>query len=167
MLVPIVVEQTGRGERSYDIYSRLLQDRIIILGSPIDDNVASVIVAGESYGQGSSREHAALCPMYLGVRAVVAKSIERIHAANLVNFGIIPFSFADPADFDAIEAGDELALDGIAEAIAGDGVATAFNARTGRSFKVKTALSERQKAIILAGGLMAQRAASSTAATAR
>ncbi|MBQ7667098.1 MAG: aconitate hydratase [Kiritimatiellae bacterium] len=129
--------------------------------------VASVIVAGESYGQGSSREHAALCPMYLGVRAVVAKSIERIHAANLVNFGIIPFSFADPADFDAIEAGDELALDGIAEAIAGDGVATAFNARTGRSFKVKTALSERQKAIILAGGLMAQRAASSTAATAR
>ena len=65
----------------------------------------NVIVAGESYGQGSSREHAALCPMYLGVKAVMAKSFERIHAANLVNFGILPLTFADPADYDRVDAG--------------------------------------------------------------
>ncbi len=74
----------------------------------------TVIVAGESYGQGSSREHAALCPMYLGVKAVVAKSIERIHAANLVNFGILPLTFADPGDYDAIQQGDEVELPDVA-----------------------------------------------------
>ena len=79
--------------------------------------VANVIVAGESYGQGSSREHAALCPMYLGVKAVIAKSIERIHRANLINFGIVPFEFEDPADYDAIEQGDGLTLDGIRSAV--------------------------------------------------
>ena len=121
--------------------------------------VGNVIVAGESYGQGSSREHAALCPMYLGVRAVVAKSIERIHAANLVNFGIVPFIFEDPADFDAVEAGDALRFPDLAAAVAGDGVATVENKRTGRTFRVKASLTDRQQAILLAGGLMAQRAA--------
>ena len=123
--------------------------------------VGNVIVAGESYGQGSSREHAALCPMYLGVRAVLAKTIERIHAANLVNFGIVPFLFEDPADYDALEAGDELVLPDLAAAVAGSGEATVENKRTGKSFKVRATLTDRQKAILLAGGLMAQRKADS------
>ncbi|MBR1836523.1 MAG: aconitate hydratase [Kiritimatiellae bacterium] len=120
------------------------------------EGVGNVIVAGESYGQGSSREHAALCPMYLGVRAVVAKSVERIHAANLVNFGIVPFIFEDPADFDSLEAGDALEMPDIAAAVAGDGRATVVDGRTGKSFKVRADLTERQKDILLAGGLMAK-----------
>ena len=115
--------------------------------------VANVIVAGESYGQGSSREHAALCPMYLGVRAVIAKSIERIHRANLINFGIVPFEFEDPADYDAIEQGDGLMLDGIRSAVEGDGVFVVKGAK--RSFKVVARLSDREKRLLLCGGLLA------------
>ena len=115
--------------------------------------VANVIVAGESYGQGSSREHAALCPMYLGVKAVIAKSIERIHRANLINFGIVPFEFEDPADYDAIEQGDGLTLDGIRSAVEGDGVLVVKGAR--RSFKVVARLSDREKRLLLCGGLLA------------
>ena len=115
--------------------------------------VANVIVAGESYGQGSSREHAALCPMYLGVKAVIAKSIERIHRANLINFGIVPFEFEDPADYDAIEQGDGLTLDGIRSAVGGDGVLVVKGAR--RSFKVVARLSDREKRLLLCGGLLA------------
>lgn len=115
--------------------------------------VANVIVAGESYGQGSSREHAALCPMYLGVKAVIAKSIERIHRANLINFGIVPFEFEDPADYDAIEQGDGLTLDGIRSAVEGDGVLVVKGAK--RSFKVVARLSDREKRLLLCGGLLA------------
>ena len=75
-----------------------------------EKGLANVIVAGESYGQGSSREHAALCPMYLGVKAVVAKSIERIHRANLINFGIVPFTFVNAKDYDLVKAGDVLTM---------------------------------------------------------
>ena len=113
---------------------------------------ANVIVAGESYGQGSSREHAALCPMYLGVKAVLAKSIERIHRANLVNFGIVPFLFDDPAAYDAISAGDELAFPDVRAAVAGDGRATVKVGK--RTFSVTAALSAREKQILLAGGLL-------------
>lgn len=115
--------------------------------------VANVIVAGESYGQGSSREHAALCPMYLGVKAVIAKSIERIHRANLINFGIVPFEFEDPADYDAIEQGDSLTLDGIRSALEGDGALVVKGAK--RSFKVVARLSDREKRLLLCGGLLA------------
>lgn len=115
--------------------------------------VANVIVAGESYGQGSSREHAALCPMYLGVKAVIAKSIERIHRANLINFGIVPFEFEDPADYDAIEQGDGLTLDGIRSALEGDGVLLVKGAK--RSFRVVARLSDREKRLLLCGGLLA------------
>ena len=114
--------------------------------------LANVIVAGESYGQGSSREHAALCPMYLGVKAVVAKSIERIHRANLINFGIVPFAFADAADYDRLAAGDRLELKGVRAAVAGDGRLT-VKAPAGEIELVAT-LSEREKAILLAGGLL-------------
>ena len=118
-----------------------------------DQGLANVIIAGESYGQGSSREHAALCPMYLGVKAVVAKSIERIHRANLINFGIIPFTFADAKDYDKIKAGDKLEIKGLKAAIEGDGTAVLKTAKG--AITVKTSLSDREKHLILCGGLLA------------
>lgn len=118
---------------------------------------ANVIVAGESYGQGSSREHAALCPMYLGVKAIIAKSIERIHRANLINFGIVPFVFVNPKDYDKIAAGAAVELKGLREAVAGDGVLTATI--DGKRVEIKTTLSPREKSLILAGGLLASLAA--------
>ena len=118
--------------------------------------LANVIVAGESYGQGSSREHAALCPMYLGVKAVIAKSIERIHRANLINFGIVPFVFADPKDYDRLSAGDTLALTGIRAAVEGDGMMKVEKTGGGReTITVKTSLSDREKHLLLCGGLLA------------
>lgn len=120
-----------------------------------DAGKANVIIAGESYGQGSSREHAALCPMYLGVRAVIAKSIERIHRANLINFGIVPFVFADPRDYDHVSRGDLLAIEGLRAAIASDGHATVRNLSNNSTFDVTTELSDRQKRLLLAGGLLA------------
>ena len=119
-----------------------------------DAGIATVIVAGESYGQGSSREHAALCPMYLGVRAVVAKSIERIHFANLINFAIVPFAFENPADYDRIDQGDDVTIEGLADAIRGDGHAVLHDATKGLDIPLVTTLTDRQKAILLAGGLM-------------
>ena len=116
--------------------------------------LANVIVAGESYGQGSSREHAALCPMYLGVKAVIAKSIERIHRANLINFGIVPFVFDDPRDYEKIKQGDALSLNGIRAAIEGDGVLT-VGAAKGARIKVRAKLSGREKHLLLCGGLLA------------
>ncbi|MGN0844587.1 MAG: aconitate hydratase [Kiritimatiellia bacterium] len=122
-----------------------------------DAGIGNIIVAGDSYGQGSSREHAALCPMFLGVRAVLAKTIERIHAANLINFGVIPFLFEDGSDYDGLEKDDPLFFEGLAEALRTTGVATVCNGRTGRKFRVRCVLSDRQREILLAGGLMAQR----------
>ena len=118
-----------------------------------EKGLANVIVAGESYGQGSSREHAALCPMYLGVKAVVAKSIERIHRANLINFGIVPFVFEQAKDYDLIAAGDALTIDGIRSAVEGDG--RAVLKAGGKSIAVKTSLSDRERHLILCGGLLA------------
>ncbi|MHC1686843.1 MAG: aconitate hydratase [Methanothrix sp.] len=113
----------------------------------------NIIVAGQSYGQGSSREHAALCPMYLGVKAVLAKSIERIHAANLVNFGIIPFSFADESNYDTFAGGEEIRVSDIRRALQqGDDVVKATVA--GREMLLKMSLSKRQRDILLAGGLL-------------
>jgi len=119
------------------------------------EGLASAIVAGVSYGQGSSREHAALCPMYLGVRTVIAKEIERIHLDNLVNFGIVPLTFADPADYDKIKAGDVLEVEDI------QGVLTKAtkevrlkNVTQGATYAVKCEVKPRQRAIIKAGGLL-------------
>jgi len=119
-----------------------------------DKNIAGIIVANESYGQGSSREHAALCPMYLGVRVVIAKSIERIHKANLINFCIVPLEFDNPADYDKIEADDELQIDGLLEAIKNsDSVKVA---KTDGSFEFvgKLVLSDRDREILLSAGLL-------------
>ena len=120
-----------------------------------DSGCHNVIVAGESYGQGSSREHAAMCPMYLGVKAVLAKSIERIHLANLINFGIVPFTFVHAADYDAIAAGDRLAIDNLRQAVSGDGRAVLKNVTQGKTIPVVTTLTARQQRMLLAGGLLA------------
>ena len=114
---------------------------------------ANVIVAGESYGQGSSREHAALCPMYLGVKAVIAKSIERIHRANLINFGIVPLTFDDAADYDKVEAGEMIELCDIGKSVAGDGKVQVKTAKG--TFTATATLSDREREIVLAGGLLA------------
>jgi len=119
-----------------------------------DAGLHNFIVAGESYGQGSSREHAALCPMFLGVRAVIAKSIERIHLANLINFGIVPLTFENDADYDRLEEGDRLEIRGIAKAVKGDGKVELVDDTKGISIPVKTDLSDRQKKILLVGGLL-------------
>ncbi|MFA6093245.1 MAG: aconitate hydratase [Elusimicrobiota bacterium] len=113
-----------------------------------------LIAAGESYGQGSSREHAAMCPMYLGVRAVLAKSFERIHSANLVNFGILPLMFASAADYDALQPGDKLSCRGWRKAVEEGRPVIVENARTGAEIELRYALSERQRKIMAAGGLL-------------
>jgi len=119
-----------------------------------DAGRAGVIVAGESYGQGSSREHAALCPMHLGVRVVLAKSIERIHQANLVNFAILPLTFADPDDYDPIEPGDEVRLSDLSDAIASAEELTVENVTRGAGVRCRVLLSARQREILAAGGLL-------------
>jgi len=119
-----------------------------------DAGKANVIVAGASYGQGSSREHAALCPRFLGVRAVLAKSIERIHQANLVNFGILPLVFADPADAEKVRQGDELELADLRTAVAERDTVTVRNVTRGTAFEVRLNASPRQRRILLAGGVL-------------
>ena len=113
-----------------------------------------IIIGGANYGQGSSREHAALVPLYLGIKAVITKSFARIHCANLVNAGIIPFIFANEADYDRISVNDELCLEGIRESIANGTDVTLKNLTTGESYKLDYQLSERQRDILLAGGLL-------------
>ena len=111
-----------------------------------------VILGGSNYGQGSSREHAALVPLYLGIKAVVAKSFARIHVANLINFGIVPMTLASADDYDKFSQGDEIAIDGFKKAVAGQDSATLVNKTTGATAKLCLTLSERQRAILLAGG---------------
>ncbi len=111
----------------------------------------SIIIGGENYGQGSSREHAAINPMYLGVKAVIAKSMARIHKGNLVNHGIIPMLFADPADYDRIDQMDELEIDGLRDQIAAREV-TVIDKTKGFSFKTKLDLTDSELEVILCGG---------------
>ncbi len=110
-----------------------------------------IIIGGSNYGQGSSREHAALVPMYLGIRCVIAKSFARIHAANLINAGILPLAFANAEDYDAVCQGDSLTLSHIGQGMA-DGKLTVSCG--GKAFPVICELSQRQQAILLAGGLL-------------
>ena len=114
----------------------------------------SIIVGGANYGQGSSREHAALVPMYLGVRAVVAKSFARIHAANLINYGILPLAFADPEDYDHPFRATNWRLPGVFAGLE-SGKFTLLDKTTGKSFELICALSLRQRDILRAGGLLA------------
>ena len=112
------------------------------------------IIGGANYGQGSSREHAALVPLYLGIKAVIAKSFARIHCANLINAGIMPFTFADGSDYDRIDTDDVLALEGIREKIAGGKPVTLKNLTKGEEYTLNYDYSDRQTAMILAGGLL-------------
>ena len=111
----------------------------------------SIIIGGENYGQGSSREHAAINPMYLGVRAVIAKSIARIHKGNLINHGIIPMIFEDPADYDKIEQGDELEINGLLEQMQTKEVEVRNNTK-GVTFKARLELSDSELEVISCGG---------------
>ena len=112
-----------------------------------------IIVAAESYGQGSSREHAAICPMYLGVKAVIAVSFERIHSANLVNFGIVPLTFANPADYQRVQSGDTLEIENIrAQLKPGAGVSARLG--SGATLALAHRLTARDIAIVLAGGVL-------------
>ena len=112
------------------------------------------VVGGSNYGQGSSREHAAIAPRYLGVQAVLVRSFARIHSANLVNFGILPLEFVNPADVDAIDQGDVLALEGVREAIIGGCQLAVTNKSKGTRIEVRHNLTDRQARVMLAGGLL-------------
>ena len=112
------------------------------------------IVGGENYGQGSSREHAALAPRYLGVKAVIAKSFARIHWQNLANFGILALTFKDPADYDAIEQDDELEFEGLRDAIKEGSEVKVRNKTKDRTFTCEHQLSPRQVEMVLTGSLL-------------
>ena len=118
-----------------------------------------VIVGGEIYGQGSSREAAVLSPLHLGVRAVLAKSFARIHRSNLINWGIAPLEFENPADCDAIERDDVLDFESLRASLAAGGAVAVVNRRTGARFQMRSILSPRERDMLLAGGLLAQTAA--------
>jgi aconitate hydratase len=118
-----------------------------------------VIVGGDNYGQGSSREHAALAPLYLGIRLVVVRSFARIHLANLINFGIVPAVFANPADYEHVAMGDELEIKGIRERLDQHKNLVIENKTRGVSFEITPQTSPRAAKIILAGGLLKYRAA--------
>ncbi|MCX7708640.1 MAG: aconitate hydratase [Clostridia bacterium] len=118
------------------------------------ENNGGFIIGGSNYGQGSSREHAALAPLQLGVKGVIAKSFARIHMANLINSGILPMTFANEADYDAIDLGDELVLENAREQVKAGSDLVIMNKTKGKEIKVKVALSGRQIDMILAGGLL-------------
>ena len=114
----------------------------------------SIVVGGNNYGQGSSREHAALVPLYLGVRAVITKSFARIHVANLINAGIMPLTFKNPEDYDRISQGDKLRLTGIYDGF-DTGVIKLTDETTGETFDLVCDFTQRQKDILKAGSLLA------------
>jgi aconitate hydratase len=121
-----------------------------------------LLVAGELYGQGSSREAAAVAPMYLGVRAVLAKSFAPIHRANLINWGVVPLTI-EPDTYDAIEPGERLTLEAVRASLAADGRVTVVSARTGARHTARCLLTPREREILLAGGLLAHTRALSRA----
>ena len=113
-----------------------------------------IILGGQNYGQGSSREHAALVPLYLGIKAVIAKSFARIHVANLINFGIVPMTLADEKDYEKLAEGDALVIEGFADAIRNSDSVTLVNTKNGTRVALKLTLTARQREILLAGGML-------------
>lgn len=136
----------------FEIVDSTFHDRAVKIR---DSGKHNIIVVGWSYGQGSSREHAAICPMYLGVKVIIAKSLERIHKTNLINFGIIPLIFKEETDYDRIEQGDEIKISNIRNIIKRGGAPMVNNKTKGTEFEVDYDLTDRQKEIILAGGTLA------------
>jgi len=115
-----------------------------------------IVVGGESYGQGSSREHAAICPMYLGVKVKIVKSIERIHRANLINFGIVPLLFADPKDYDAIDEGDRLVITNLPAQLRAGSEVLVTNTTKGTTFRTYHTLNAEEVETVIAGGRLNQ-----------
>jgi aconitate hydratase len=113
-----------------------------------------VVVGGSNYGQGSSREHAALGPQYLGLRVVLTKGFARIHSQNLVNFGVLPLAFVDPADYDSIQAGDELRLTDLRRMLTQGGEVVVENVTRQYEFQMSHTMSPRQVQFLLSGGLI-------------
>ena len=134
-------------EFCFAVCDEKFHDRALELGK-------SIIVGGSNYGQGSSREHAALAPLYLGVKAVIVKSFARIHMANLINAGIVPLTFANESDYDKIDQMDELKIENIGKQIANGKVIKVTNVTKGFDFEVNADLSNRQKEMLYAGGLL-------------
>ncbi|MCH5211041.1 MAG: aconitate hydratase [Oscillospiraceae bacterium] len=134
-------------EYCFAVCDEKFHDRAIELGK-------SIIVGGSNYGQGSSREHAALAPLYLGVKAVITKSFARIHVANLINAGIVPMTFVNESDYDKIDQMDELKIENVGKQIAAGNIVKVTNVTKGFDFDVNVDLSERQKEMIYAGGLL-------------
>jgi len=129
-----------------NFYKRALQIR--------DSGRQNIIIAGQSYGQGSSREHAAICPMFLGVKVVIAKTFERIHAANLINFGILPLVFQNGEDYERLNPGDILQIPGIRDALKRGVPLQVSNITGGAVFPAVYELTDRQQKLILAGGAL-------------
>ena len=117
------------------------------------ENAPGMVVGGENYGQGSSREHAALAPRYLGVRAKLVKSFARIHKANLINFGIVPLTFEDPGDYGKVSQGERILIRGLKEALCSGAETIVLEAPAGK-IKARLDLSERDRRILVAGGLL-------------
>jgi aconitate hydratase len=115
---------------------------------------SSLVVAGSNYGQGSSREHAALVPRYLGVRAVLARSFARIHHQNLVNFGVLPLVFADPDDYERIQEGDDLELADVRSRLPQDQPIEVHNHTRSETYRCSHGLTSRQIEMVVAGGLI-------------
>jgi aconitate hydratase len=113
-----------------------------------------IIIGGENYGQGSSREHAAIAPMYLGIQIVIAKSYARIHRSNLINFGILPLKFSNPEDYERIDRGDKLLLEDVRKSLEGNQSFTILNETKNYSFKAISDFNDREKEILLTGGLL-------------
>ncbi len=111
-------------------------------------------MGAENYGQGSSREHAALAPMYLGVKAVIVKSFARIHRNNLINYGILPLEFADVSDYDSIDQGDEVSIAETKNSIENDKPMKLYNKTKGKEISLQANLSQREREMILVGGLL-------------
>lgn len=118
------------------------------------DNGGGFIIGGSNYGQGSSREHAALAPLYLGIKAVIVKSFARIHMANLINAGILPLTFANEADYDTIDVGDELEIADVRTQLANGDTIVVQNKTKNCKIVTKIAVSDRQKEMLYAGGLL-------------
>jgi len=113
-----------------------------------------VVVGGSNYGQGSSREHAALGPQYLGLRAVLAKDFARIHSQNLINFGVLPLTFINTADYDGIQSGDVLRLSDLRRVLVEGGNLLVENVTRQQTFQVRHNMSPRQVQFLLRGGLI-------------
>lgn len=146
-ILPLRSNIPAISQHCFTVCDKEFPERAKMLGS-------SIIVGGANYGQGSSREHAALAPLYLGVKAVLVKSFARIHRSNLINAGILPLTFIDESDYDKISLGDELVLPDVKSLIENDENIVVENKTKGTKIMAECPLTDRTKAIILAGGLL-------------